>query len=117
MNRLLLLLLTILPATQDSAVLKLTVEAGARDRLHAPVRALVQVPARFGDVTRAILEDGSGKTIEGQLATPWPEVVNPPGDTVTRCACGSSGAVGCGAGGVMAWERGRGEAARGRGGR
>jgi len=30
---------------------------------------------------------------------------------------GSSGAAGCGAGGVMAWERGRGEGARGRGGR
>ena len=34
-----------------------------------------------------------------------------------RCAYGSSGAAGCGAGGVMAWERGRGEGARGRGGR
>ena len=33
------------------------------------------------------------------------------------CACGSSGAAVCGAGGVMAWERGRGEGARGRGGR
>ena len=33
------------------------------------------------------------------------------------CACGSSGAAGCGAGGVMAWKRGRGEGARGRGGR
>jgi N-methylhydantoinase B len=34
-----------------------------------------------------------------------------------RCACGSSGAAVCGAGGVMTWERGRGEGARGRGGR
>jgi hypothetical protein len=34
-----------------------------------------------------------------------------------RCVCGSSGAAVCGAGGVMAWERGRGEGARGRGGR
>ena len=33
------------------------------------------------------------------------------------CACGSSGGAACGAGGVMAWERGRGEGARGRGGR
>jgi hypothetical protein len=33
------------------------------------------------------------------------------------CACGSSGAAVCGAGGVMTWERGRGEGARGRGGR
>ena len=32
-----------------------------------------------------------------------------------RCACGSSGAAGCGAGGVMAWERGRnGGAGKGR---
>jgi hypothetical protein len=31
------------------------------------------------------------------------------------CACGSSGAAVCGAGRVMAWERGRGEGARGRG--
>jgi hypothetical protein len=36
---------------------------------------------------------------------------------VLGCACGSSGAAVCGAGGVMAWERGRGEGARGRGGR
>ena len=35
---------------------------------------------------------------------------------VERCACGSSGAA-CGAGGVMAWERGAGKGARGRGGR
>ena len=35
----------------------------------------------------------------------------------TSCACGSSGAAVCGAGGVMTWERGRGEGARGRGGR
>ena len=34
-----------------------------------------------------------------------------------RCACGASGGAACGAGGVMAWERGRGEGARGRGGR
>jgi hypothetical protein len=34
-----------------------------------------------------------------------------------RCACGSSGGAVCGAGGVMAWERGRREGARGRGGR
>ena len=33
------------------------------------------------------------------------------------CACGSSGAAVCGAGGAMAWERGRGEGVRGRGGR
>ena len=32
-------------------------------------------------------------------------------------ACGSSGGAACGAGGVMTWERGRGEGARGRGGR
>ena len=36
---------------------------------------------------------------------------------VEGCACGSSGPAGCGAGGVMAWARGRGEGARGRGGR
>ena len=36
-------------------------------------------------------------------------------DMLSRCACGSSGAAVCGAGGVMAWERGRGEGARGRG--
>jgi carbonic anhydrase len=36
---------------------------------------------------------------------------------VMGCACGSCGAVVCGAGGVMAWERGRGKGARGRGGR
>jgi hypothetical protein len=30
-----------------------------------------------------------------------------------RCACGSSGAAVCGAGGVMAWERGRGEGREG----
>jgi hypothetical protein len=34
-----------------------------------------------------------------------------------RGPCGSSGAAVCGAGGVMAWERGSGEGARGRGGR
>src|SRR3989442_3102212 len=32
------------------------------------------------------------------------------------CACGSSGAAGCRAGGVMAWERRRGEGAREGGG-
>jgi hypothetical protein len=37
--------------------------------------------------------------------------------STTRCACGSSGAAVCGAGGVMTWARGRGEGARGRGGR
>ena len=39
------------------------------------------------------------------------------GASSPSCACGSSGAAGCRAGGVMAWERGRGEGARGRGGR
>ena len=33
------------------------------------------------------------------------------------CACGSSGAAVCGAGAVMSWGTGRGEGARGRGGR
>ena len=37
-------------------------------------------------------------------------------DAHVRCACGSSGAAVCGAGGVMAWGRGAGAGERGRGG-
>ena len=42
----------------------------------------------------------------------WDAIVNG-----LNCACGSSGAAVCGAGGVMTWERGPGEGARGREGR
>src|SRR5262245_28065767 len=38
-------------------------------------------------------------------------------DALLRCACGLHRGCGVRAGGVMAWERGRGEGARGRGGR
>ena len=38
----------------------------------------------------------------------WDAIVNG-----LNCACGSSGAAVCGAGGVMTWERGRGEGREG----
>ena len=66
-----------------------------------PIEEMLAQGGREGDLTVHHGESGYRTLGEGH-----------PG-----CACGSSGAAVCGAGGVMAWERGRGEGARGRGGR
>jgi len=55
--------------------------------------------------------------VRAQTASPYSCGGRQTDPVPNRCACGSSGAAVCGAGGVMAWERGRGEGARGRGGR
>jgi hypothetical protein len=61
-----LALLILLP--QQSATLEISVEAGSLDRKNTVVTVPVTVPGPSVGATTAILEDGSGKTLQGQVA-------------------------------------------------
>jgi hypothetical protein len=61
-----LALLVLLP--QQSATIRIVVEAGAIDRHNTVVTLPVTIPAPSAGATTAILEDGSGKTLMGQIA-------------------------------------------------
>jgi hypothetical protein len=54
---------------QQSATIEIRVDAGARDRRDAVVTLPVTIPAPSAGATSAILEDGSGKTLQGQIAS------------------------------------------------
>jgi hypothetical protein len=66
MKNLGLLLLLLCP--QQSATLQLTVDAGAHDRRDCVVSVPVAIPEASAGAMTAILEDGSGKTLSGQIA-------------------------------------------------
>ena len=61
-------LLLALLATQQSATIQITVEAGSHDRKDTVVTVPVVVPDSSAGAATAILEDGSGKTLQGQIA-------------------------------------------------
>ena len=61
-------LLLALLAAQQSATIQITVEAGAHDRKDTVVTVPVVVPDSSAGAATAILEDGSGKTLQGQIA-------------------------------------------------
>jgi hypothetical protein len=63
-----LALLLVLLWPRQSATLQITVEAGKHDRIHCVVGVPVSIPESSAGATTAILEDGSGKTIPGQIA-------------------------------------------------
>jgi len=54
---------------QQSATIEITVEAGARDRRNTVVAVPVTIPAPSAGAATAILEDASGKTLQGQIAS------------------------------------------------
>jgi hypothetical protein len=54
---------------QQSATIEITVDAGARDRRDCVVAVPVTIPAPSAGAATAILEDGSGKTLNGQIAS------------------------------------------------
>jgi hypothetical protein len=54
---------------QQSATVDIVVDAGARDRKNCVVAVPVNIPAPSAGATTAILEDGSGKTLQGQIAS------------------------------------------------
>lgn len=62
----LLAFLAMLPP--QSAVLQIVVDAGKFDRKNTVVAAPITLPAASTGATTAILEDGSGKTLSGQIA-------------------------------------------------
>ncbi|HVR83962.1 MAG TPA: DUF6807 family protein [Planctomycetota bacterium] len=61
-----LALLALLP--RPPAALRIEVEAGSHDRKNTVVTVPVTIPEASAGATTAILEDGSGKTLEGQIA-------------------------------------------------
>ena len=61
-----LALLTLIP--QQSATIQIVVEAGTLDRRDTVVSVPVTIPAPSAGATTAILEDGSGRTLQGQIA-------------------------------------------------
>jgi hypothetical protein len=65
MNCLAILLL----ALQQSATIEITVDAGAHDRKNTVVSVPVAIPASSAGAATAILEDGTGKTLQGQIAS------------------------------------------------
>jgi hypothetical protein len=67
MSSIALLVLALL--TQDSATIEFNVDAGARDRRDVVVAVPVTIPARSAGATTAIIEDASGKTLQGQIAS------------------------------------------------
>src|SRR5256885_1154491 len=67
MRSIALLILALLP--QQSATIQVTVDAGSRDRKDTVVSVPVTIPAPSAGATTAILEDGSGKTLQGQIAS------------------------------------------------
>jgi len=66
MNALALALLTLIPP--QSTTIQVTVDAGKHDRRNTVVAVPVRVPEASAGATTAILEDGSGKTLQGQIA-------------------------------------------------
>ena len=94
-------------------------EAGTRSEVERPdelgqlaqvfVRMAGEVAAREANLRQEI-QTLRIEIDESQNARQVSEIT----ETEYFCACGSSGAAACGAEGVMAWGRGRGEAARGR---
>ncbi|MBI3856221.1 MAG: PmoA family protein [Planctomycetes bacterium] len=62
-----IVLLLALP--QQSASFQITVDAGKHDRKNTVVSLPVTLPAASAGATTAILEDGSGKTLQGQIAS------------------------------------------------
>jgi hypothetical protein len=62
-----ILLLALL--AQQSASIEITVDAGARDRRDCLVAVPVAIPAPSAAAATAILEDGTGKTLQGQVAS------------------------------------------------
>jgi hypothetical protein len=66
MKALLLALLTLIP--QQSATIRITVDAGKHDRKNTVVSVPVTIPDASAGATTAILEDGSGKTMQGQIS-------------------------------------------------
>ena len=67
MKTLALVLLVLIP--QQSATIQIVVEAGTRDRKNTVVAVPVAIPSASAGAATAILEDGSGKTIQGQIAS------------------------------------------------
>jgi len=68
LNSALAIFLTTLFA-QQSATIEIVVDAGARDRKNTVVAFPVAIPAPSAGAATAILEDGTGKTINGQIAS------------------------------------------------
>ncbi len=66
MNALVLALLTLLP--QQSPTFQVTVDAGKHDRKNTVVSVPITIPDASAGAATAILEDGSGKTLQGQIA-------------------------------------------------
>jgi hypothetical protein len=54
---------------QQSATIDITVEAGSHDRKNTVVSVPVTIPASSAGAATAILEDGTGKTLQGQVAS------------------------------------------------
>src|SRR5262245_58097500 len=54
---------------QQSATIEIAVDAGARDRKNTIVAFPVTIPAPSAGANTAILEDGTGKTLQGQIAS------------------------------------------------
>src|SRR6187455_1835318 len=54
---------------QQSATIEITVDAGAHDRRNTVVSVPVTIPAASAGAATAILEDGTGKTRQGQIAS------------------------------------------------
>src|SRR6185503_3979291 len=54
---------------QQSATIEIAVDAGARDRKNTVVAFPVTIPGPSAGAATAILEDGSGKTLQGQIAS------------------------------------------------
>src|SRR5260221_14677306 len=66
MRILALLLLALIP--QQPATIQISVDAGSIDRKNTVVTVPVAIPDASAGATTAILEDGSGKTLQGQIA-------------------------------------------------
>jgi len=54
---------------QQSATIEVTVEAGSHDRRNTVISVPVTIPASSAGAATAILEDGTGRTLPGQLAS------------------------------------------------
>jgi hypothetical protein len=61
--------LILLALLQQSATIEITVDAGAHDRKNTVVSVPVTIPASSAGAATAILEDGTGKTLQGQIAS------------------------------------------------
>src|SRR6187549_991094 len=54
---------------QQSATIEITVDAGAHDRKNTVVSVPVTIPPSSAGAATAILEDSTGKTLQGQIAS------------------------------------------------